>query len=95
MALVHSCSFPMVVELSPASQIGRFTGFYYTASMSAQTITPVAVGFVFRATLLWRALPVYAALLYFASLSVFTLRVKNIRVQKIRNLHGPEAPDEN
>lgn len=95
MALVHSCSFPMVVELSPASQIGRFTGFYYTASMSAQTITPVALGFIFRATLMWRALPVYAALLYFVSLSVFTLRVKNIKVQKVKNLHGLEAFDDN
>ena len=27
MALVHNCSFPMVVELSSSKTIGRFTGF--------------------------------------------------------------------
>ena len=28
MALVHNCSFPMVVELCSSKKIGRFTGFY-------------------------------------------------------------------
>ena len=94
MALVHNCSFPMVVELCPNSQIGKFTGFYYTASMSAQTITPVALGLVFKMTLLWRALPVYATVMYILSLLVFTLRVKNIRARKPESLYGQEAPDE-
>ncbi|MBP5208601.1 MAG: MFS transporter, partial [Clostridia bacterium] len=44
MALVHNCSFPMVVELCSNKKIGKFTGFYYAASMSAQTITPVLLG---------------------------------------------------
>lgn len=95
MSLVHSCSFPMVVELCPNSQIGKFTGYYYAASMSAQTITPVVLGFVFKATLLWRALPVYATLLYLLSLIVFTAKVKNIRACKVENLHGLEAIDDN
>ena len=95
MALVHNCSFPMVVELCPNSQIGRFTGYYYAASMSAQTITPVALGLVFRATLLWRALPVYSTVLFFLSMILFTLRVKNIRAKKVENLHGLEALDDN
>lgn len=95
MALVHSCSFPMVVELCPNSQIGKFTGYYYAASMSAQTITPVALGLVFRVTRLWRALPVYAMILYASSLVVFTHRVKNIKVKKVEILHGLEALDEN
>ncbi|HAB94658.1 MAG TPA: hypothetical protein DCF49_07855 [Lachnospiraceae bacterium] len=95
MALVHSCSFPMVVELCPNSQIGKFTGFYYAASMSAQTITPVVLGLVFKATRIWRALPVYSTLLYALSLAVFTLRVKNIRAEKIKNARGLEALDDN
>ena len=80
MALVHNCSFPMVVELCTGRKIGRFTGYYYAASMSAQTITPILLGFVFRMTLAWSALPVYSLALLACSCLVFTLLVKNIRV---------------
>lgn len=93
MALVHNCSFPMVVELCSNNRIGRFTGYYYAASMSAQTITPVLLGLVFRATLAWRALPVYAAVLFAVSCAVFTLVVKNIRAKKVENVSGLEALD--
>ncbi|MBO4309349.1 MAG: MFS transporter [Clostridia bacterium] len=91
MALVHNCSFPMVVELCSNQKIGKFTGFYYAASMSAQTVTPVLLGLVFKATLAWRALPVYAAILFAFSCAVFTLLVKNIKAKKIANIHGLEA----
>jgi hypothetical protein len=61
--------------------------------MSAQTITPILLGMVFKATLLWRALPVYATILFALSFVVFTLLVKNIRAKKIGNKHGLEALD--
>ena len=43
-ATINVNSFPMVVELSTGSNVGKYTGFYYTASMAAQTITPVLSG---------------------------------------------------
>ena len=91
MALVHNCSFPMVVELCSAKKIGRFTGFYYASSMSAQTLTPVLLGLVFKATEAWRALPVYACILTLASLAVFSALVKNIKSGKVANVKGLEA----
>ena len=91
MALVHNCSFPMVVELCSNKKIGKFTGFYYAASMSAQTITPVLLGLVFKASLAWSALPVYASILFALSCAVFTLLVKNIKARKLANVHGIEA----
>ena len=91
MALVHNCSFPMVVELCSSKQIGKFTGYYYTASMSAQTVTPVLLGLVLNMTLAWNALPVYAAIMLCLSFLVFTLRVKNIKAVKVANAHGLEA----
>ncbi|MBR4472433.1 MAG: MFS transporter [Oscillospiraceae bacterium] len=93
MALVHNCSFPMVVELCSSKKIGKFTGYYYTASMSAQTITPVLLGLVLNATLAWRTLPVYAAILTALSFAVFTLLVKNIKVSKVPTVTGLEALD--
>ena len=39
-ATINVNSFPMVVELSRGGDVGKYTGFYYTASMAAQTVTP-------------------------------------------------------
>ena len=38
-------SYPMVVEMSTAGDVGKYTGLYYTFSMSAQVITPILSGF--------------------------------------------------
>jgi MFS family permease len=43
-ATINVNSYPMVVELSRGSNVGKYTGFYYTASMSAQVITPILSG---------------------------------------------------
>ena len=59
--------------------------------MSAQTVTPVLLGLVFKATLAWRALPVYAAILFTLSAAAFTLLVKNIKARKVENVRGLEA----
>ena len=91
MALVHNCSFPMVVELCSAKRIGKFTGYYYAASMSAQTVTPVLLGLVLRVANAWRALPVYACILTLLSCTVFTSLVKNIKAGKVANVTGLEA----
>ncbi len=39
-------SYPMVVEMSRSGDVGKYTGFYYTASMAAQVFTPIASGFL-------------------------------------------------
>ena len=44
-ATINVNSFPMVVELCSGGDIGKYTGFYYTASMSAQIVTPMLSGF--------------------------------------------------
>lgn len=43
-ATINVNSYPMVVELSRGSDVGKYTGFYYTASMAAQTVTPIVSG---------------------------------------------------
>ena len=37
-------SYPMVVEMASAGDVGKYTGLYYTFSMSAQVITPILSG---------------------------------------------------
>ena len=91
MALVHNCSFPMVVELCSSKKIGKFTGYYYAASMSAQTVTPILLGLVFKAAMAWRALPVYACILTLLSCTVFSSLVSNVKAGKVANVTGLEA----
>lgn len=91
MALVHNCSFPMVVELCSSKKIGKFTGFYYTASMAAQTVTPVLLGFLFMRSGIWGALPIYSMILIALSCIVFIIFVKNIKAKKVQNSKGLEA----
>ena len=91
MALVHNCSFPMVVELCTSKKIGKFTGYYYAASMSAQTVTPILLGLIFMRTGAWGALPVYSSILTVCSALVFILLVKNIKTRKVANVSGLEA----
>ena len=43
-ATINVNSFPMVVELAKSGNTGRYTGWYYTASMSAQVLTPILSG---------------------------------------------------
>ena len=45
-ATINVNSFPMVVEMCSGADIGKYTGFYYTASMSAQIATPMLSGFL-------------------------------------------------
>ena len=93
MALVHNCSFPMVVELCSSKKIGKFTGYYYAASMSAQTVTPILLGLMFNRTGAWRTLPVSSCVLTVLSFIVFTALVKNIKARKVENVVGLEALD--
>ncbi|MBO5051778.1 MAG: MFS transporter [Clostridia bacterium] len=45
-ATINVNSFPMVVELAKGGDVGKYTGYYYTASMAAQIVTPLLSGFL-------------------------------------------------
>ena len=69
-ASINVNSYPMVVELAKSGDVGKYTGYYYTASMSAQIITPILSG----AFLTWggmRTLFPYAAI--FVAGAFFTM----------------------
>lgn len=44
-ATINVNSFPMVVEMCSGADVGKYTGYYYTASMAAQSLTPMISGF--------------------------------------------------
>ena len=69
-AAINVNSLPMVVEMCKGSDIGKFTGYYYTFSMSAQVITPIVAGFLLRNVGYWTLFP-YAA--FFVAMSFVTM----------------------
>ena len=69
-AAINVNSLPMVVEMCRGSDIGKFTGYYYTASMAAQVVTPVLAGTLMR-HVSYKILFPYAAL--FVALSFVTM----------------------
>lgn len=46
-ATINVNSFPMVVELAKSGNVGKYTGYYYTASMSAQIVAPILSGLLY------------------------------------------------
>jgi len=46
-ATINVNSFPMVVELTKSGDVGKYTGYYYTASMSAQIVAPILSGLLY------------------------------------------------
>lgn len=74
-ATINVNSFPMVVEMCSGSDIGKYTGYYYTASMAAQIVTPVLSGALMdmtgRMTILFPYAAVFAG---FAFVTMFFVR---------------------
>lgn len=69
-ATINVNSFPMVVEMCRGGDVGKYTGIYYTASMAAQTVTPMFSGFLMDKLGMTTLFP-YAAI--FAAASFVTM----------------------
>jgi MFS family permease len=69
-AAINVNSYPMIVEMSSGSNIGKYTGYYYTASMAAQIFTPLLSGALMTVFGLGLLFP-YAT--FFALASFFTM----------------------
>ena len=46
-ATINVNSFPMAVELARGGDVGKYTGYYYTASMAAQIVAPILSGLLY------------------------------------------------
>lgn len=85
-ATINVNSFPMVVELAKSSDTGRYTGFYYTASMAAQTLTPVLSGVIMDAAGNMLPLFFYAAAMVGGSfLTMLFVRHGDSKPEKLQN----------
>lgn len=80
-AAINVNSYPMIVEMSKGCDIGKFTGTYYTFSMTAQIFTPILSGFLLE-NISYRTLFPYA--LTFSILAFITMTQVH---------HGDARPD--
>lgn len=69
-AAINVNSLPMVVEMCKGSDVGKFTGYYYTFSMAAQIVTPILSGALLQYVGYWTLFP-YGAL--FVALAFITM----------------------
>lgn len=92
-ASINVNSLPMVVEMCKGSDVGKFTGYYYTASMAAQTITPIVAGWLLK-HVSYSVLFLYSAI--FVGLAFFTMlmvRHGDVKVEAKRGLEAFDVDD--
>ena len=89
-AAINVNSLPMVVEICKGSEVGRFTGLYYTFSMAAQIATPIVAGWLLR-NVSYKTLFPYSALFVF--LSFVTMGFVRHGDNRVEVKHGLEAFD--
>lgn len=89
-ATINVNSFPMAVELSSGSNVGKYTGYYYTASMAAQTATPLLSGYLMD-NIADTVLFPYAAI--FVALAIVTMSFVRHGDNKITAKTGIDAFD--
>lgn len=89
-ATINVNSFPMVVEMCSGADVGKYTGFYYTASMAAQSLTPTISG-IFMDKVAMTSLFPYASI--FVGLAFFTMLMVKHGDSKIEAKKGLEAFD--
>lgn len=80
-AAINVNSLPMVLEMCRGGDVGKFTGYYYTASMLAQVVTPVLAGALLKNVS-------YVTLFPYATFFVLCSTVTMIFVR-----HGDSTPE--
>ena len=89
-AAINVNSLPIVVEMCAGSDVGKFTGLYYSFSMFAQIITPIAAGYLLD-NVSYKLLFLYSAV--FVTLSFITMCFVKHGDNKIEVKTGLEAFD--
>ena len=92
-AFINVNSYPMVVEMAGGADVGKYTGYYYTVSMTAQIVTPIFSGFL-MGHVGYRTLFPYAAFFVFASfVTMLMVRHGDSKPQPKKGLEALDVDD--
>ena len=92
-ATINVNSFPMVVEMCSGGDIGKYTGYYYTASMTAQIITPMFSGFLMDEMGMTVLFPYAAVFAGLAFVTMFLVRHGDAKPQAKTGLEALDTED--
>ncbi|MBR6039596.1 MAG: MFS transporter [Clostridia bacterium] len=92
-ATINVNSFPMVVELAKGGNVGKYTGYYYTASMAAQVLTPIFSGFLMDALGLKILFPYATIFVILAFVTMFFVRHGDAKPIRKKGLEALDVDD--
>lgn len=92
-AFINVNSLPMVIEMCKGSDVGKFTGYYYTFSMSAQIVTPILCGALLRYVGYWIFFPYACVFMVLAFLTMQFVKHGDGNVQVKKGLAAFEEMD--
>ncbi|MBQ3156333.1 MAG: MFS transporter [Clostridia bacterium] len=86
-------SYPMVVELASGSDVGKYTGYYYTFSMAAQVLTPILSGWLLEHVGYWTLFPYAFVMLTLAMLTMSRVRHGDSRPETRKGIEALDVED--
>ena len=92
-ATINVNSFPMVVEMCSGADIGKYTGFYYTASMTAQIVTPMLSGFLMDQMGMTILFPYAAVFVALAFVTMFLVKHGDAKITAKKGLEALDIED--
>ena len=92
-ATINVNSFPMVVEMCSGGDIGKYTGFYYTASMSAQIATPMLSGMLMDKMGMTVLFPYAAIFVALAFVTMFLVKHGDAKIVAKKGLEALDIDD--
>ena len=101
-ATISVNSYPMAVEMSRAGNVGKYTGYYYTASMIAQSFTPFISGLLMdfgggifndKAEGMMLLFPYALVFIVLAGVTMFFVRHGDVRPELVSKLEAFDFED--
>ena len=92
-AFINVNSLPMVVEMCKGSEVGKFTGLYYTFSMTAQIMTPIVAGWLLENVGYKTLFPYAAAFVFLSFLTMGFVRHGDNKVEARKGLEAFDIED--
>jgi len=85
-AAINVNSYPMIVAMSKGADIGKFTGTYYTFSMTAQIFTPILSGALLEHVSYMTLFPYALGFSLLAFLTMTQVRHGDVRPEKKKDI---------
>ena len=92
-AFINVNSLPMVLEMCKGSEVGRFTGLYYTFSMTAQIVTPILAGTLLNRIGYMTLFPYSAIFVLLALVTMSFVKHGDAKVEAKRGLEAFDVED--